>query len=115
MKKPVIGIIYSGRKFGKDEKIFSKLSKKKNIELKTINISKEIDEQQLHKKIINCDIIYNTTAEDFSIELIKTIEEWGKKIIDSSEAYYYIEDKWMFYLKCKKHKIPVPETIKGYT
>lgn len=108
--KKTIGIIYSGKNPGKDEQIFLKLAKKKNIELIMINISKEIDEEQIHKKIKPCNIVYNTSAEDFSVELTKTIEEWGKKIIDSSEAYYYIEDKWMFYVKCKKHKIPVPET-----
>lgn len=111
MKKEVIGIIYSGNGPGKDEKLFQKLSKKKNIDLTLINIFKETNEQELKRLVEPCNILYNTTAEDFSVELTKTIEEWGKKIIDSSEAYYYAEDKWMFYLKCKKHKIPVPDTI----
>lgn len=111
MKKTVIGILYSGKYPGKDEKMFLRLSKKKKICLVLINISKKMSESDLKKKIRNCEIIYNTTAEDFSIELVKTLEEWKKKIIDSSEAFYYTEDKWMFYIKCKEHKIPVPETI----
>src|SRR3989344_707230 len=45
------------------------------------------------------------------LEMLKTFEELGKKTVDSSNVYYYSEDKWMFYLKCKKDKIPTPETI----
>lgn len=111
MKKKIIGILYSGKGPGKDEEIFLKLSKRKNIDLILINIFDAINESELVKKINKCDIIYNTTAEDFSLEIVKTIEELNKKVIDSSKAFYYIEDKWMFYLKCEKNKIPIPETI----
>jgi glutathione synthase/RimK-type ligase-like ATP-grasp enzyme len=31
--------------------------------------------------------------------------------VDKSKPYYYIEDKWMFFVKCRKNKIPSPETI----
>lgn len=111
MKKKVIGFIFSGKKIGKDEKIFLKLAKKKNIELIMINISKDIDELALKEKLEKCTLIYNNTAEDFAVEYAKMMEDWGKKVIDSSAAYYYIEDKWMFFLKCKEHRIPTPETI----
>ena len=32
-------------------------------------------------------------------------------MIDSAESYYFIEDKWLFFMKCKEHKIPTPDTI----
>jgi RimK family alpha-L-glutamate ligase len=111
MKKPAIGIIYSGRGYGVDEKLFIKLGKIKKIEIVMINISKKMNEQQLRKETENCNVIYNTSAEDFSVEIVKTLEEMGRKVFDTSNAYYYTEDKWMFYLKCKEHKIPVPSTI----
>jgi RimK family alpha-L-glutamate ligase len=111
MKKPVIGIIYSGRGYGIDEKIFINLAKIKKIDLMLINISKKLNEEEMIKKTETCDVIYNTSAEDFAVEIVKTLEEAGRKVFDSSKAYYYTEDKWMFYLKCKKHKIPVPNTI----
>ncbi|MFA4953257.1 MAG: ATP-grasp domain-containing protein [Candidatus Pacearchaeota archaeon] len=111
MKKVVIGYILSGRGLGEDELICLRFAKKNNIELVLFNISEEIDEEKIKQKIKKCDIIYNATAEDFAIEFEKTIEELGKKVIDSSKAYYYSEDKWMFFLKCKEHKIPTPETI----
>lgn len=111
MPKPVIGLLYSGNKIGKEEKLFLSLAKEKNIELIMFNLSSDIDEDKFEKEVKRCDVIYNNTAEDYVVEFIKTIEELGKKVIDSSKAYYYPEDKWIFYLKCKKNKIPTPETI----
>lgn len=111
MKRVTIGIIYSGNTFGKDEKILLELAKKKKINLVMINISKKIDEKEIEKKVRQCDIFYNNTAEEFSIEIAKTIETLGKKVIDSPEAYYFTEDKWIFFVKCKEHEIPTPETI----
>ncbi|MDO8517540.1 MAG: ATP-grasp domain-containing protein [Nanoarchaeota archaeon] len=110
-KKSVIGFLYSGKNLGKEEKMFLELAKKKNIELIPINIFKRIDEKEFREQIKKCDLIYNNTAEDFVIEYIKTIEEFGKKVIDNSRLYYYTEDKWMFYVKCQEHNIPTINTI----
>ena len=111
MKKFVLGYIFSERKMGNEEKIFIKLCKKKNIELVMFNILKKIDEFELEEKAKKCDLIFNNSAEEFAYEIVKTLEVLGKKVIEPSKTYYYAEDKWIFYLKCKEHKIPVPETI----
>jgi glutathione synthase/RimK-type ligase-like ATP-grasp enzyme len=68
-------------------------------------------DDELKEEIKKCDIIYNSSGDDFVIETEKTVEELGKKIIEHSKSFYYVEDKWMFYLKCKEHKIPTPRTI----
>lgn len=88
-----------------------KLAKKKGIDLVMFNMFKKIDEDEFESKIKKCDLVYNNTAEDFVIESLKTIEELGKRVIDNSKLFYYTEDKWMFYLKCKEHNIPTPDTI----
>lgn len=106
-----LGYIFWAKNLGKDEKIFIKLAKKKRINLVLINIAKEIDESELERTIKKCDIVFNNSAEDYAIELVKTIEEFKVKVIDSSKTFYYLEDKWMFFLKCKEHNIPTPETI----
>lgn len=111
MKKPVIGYIFSGPSLGADEHIFIKLAKKNNTKLVLLDISKGIEINKILEKIKDCDIFYNNTAEEFSIEIEKSIEELGKKVIDTSESFYYSEDKWLFYLKCKENNIPIPETI----
>jgi RimK family alpha-L-glutamate ligase len=111
VKKKTIGIICCGRELAKEGKIFLELAKKKDINMIMINISDKLDIRYVKRKIRKCDIIYNSVWDDLSIELTKTIEEWGKKIFESSSSYYYTEDKWMFYVKCKKHKIPTPDTI----
>jgi len=111
MKKTVVGYIFDENKLRKDEELFLKVAKKNNIELVMFNVAKDINEQEIEEKAKSCDIIFNNSGEDFAIEISKTIEQLGKKVIESSKAYYYPEDKWIFFLKCKEHKIPTPETI----
>jgi RimK family alpha-L-glutamate ligase len=110
-KRATIGYIFNEPRFTADEKAFLSLAKKKGIELVMINASKEIDEAELEDLIGKCDLFFNNSAEDFSLEIAKTIESLGKKVIDSPEQFYYDEDKWMFFLKCKKHNIPTAKTI----
>jgi ribosomal protein S6--L-glutamate ligase len=110
MRKLTVGFILDGAGLTKEEKIFLKLAKKKNIELLMMNISKDLIED-IEEKIRRCDIFFNNSSSEFAIEIVKTIEELGKKIIDSSKTFYYDEDKWMFFLKCKTHKIPTVRTI----
>ncbi|MEK6914211.1 MAG: ATP-grasp domain-containing protein [Nanoarchaeota archaeon] len=111
MKKLVIGYLYNGRGLGEDEILFRKIAKKKDIDTVLINTSLGYTDDELKEEIKKCNIIYNSSGDDFVIETEKTIEELGKKIIESSKSYYYVEDKWMFYLKCKEHKIKTPDTI----
>jgi len=111
MKKR-IGYIFWAMK-GKDleEKFFRKIAKKKGIELIEFNLSEGVDEKTIEEKAKKCDIIFNNSAEEFAIEIVKTLEALGKKVIEPSSTYYYLEDKWIFFLKCKENKIPTPETI----
>jgi RimK family alpha-L-glutamate ligase len=111
IKKIVIGYIFADKRPDKEDKMFLNLSKKKGIDLVMINLSKRMSEEEFESKVKECDLIYNNTAEDFVIESLKTIEELGKRVIDNSKLFYYTEDKWMFYIKCKEHKIPTPQTI----
>ncbi len=111
MKKVGIGYIYCEKKPGKDDKIFMKLAKKNNIKLTTFNAFDDFSEKEIENKIKKCDLTFNNSAEEIAIELVKTIEGLGGKVIDPSKVYYYIEDKWIFSVKCKENKIPTPETI----
>jgi glutathione synthase/RimK-type ligase-like ATP-grasp enzyme len=110
-KKLTIGYLFCERKYGKDEQAFSKVCKKRKINLVMFNIYHDIEQRELEKKAAKCDIIFNNSADEYAIEYVKTLEELGKKVIDSSRSFYYIEDKWMFYLMCRKNKIPTPKTI----
>ncbi len=111
MKKITIGYIFNEENLTKDEQLFLELAKKKNIELFMINTLKELDEEGLEDKLKKCKIFFNNSAEGMSMELVKTLEEFGKKVIDSSRGMYYKEDKWLFYLKCKRNNIPTLRTI----
>jgi RimK family alpha-L-glutamate ligase len=70
-----------------------------------------LDEGQIEEAIKRCDIVYNNSAEEFSLEIAKTIESLGKKVIEKPEVFYGTEDKWLFFVKCRKHNIPTPRTI----
>lgn len=111
MKKVKIGYIYSEKFLKKDEKFFLKQAKKKNVDLIMINLLKGFEIGELEKILEGCKIVFNNSAEEEAVEVVKTIEELGKIVIDSSEVYYYDEDKWMFYLKCWEHKVPTPKTF----
>ncbi len=110
MKKAVIGYIYTGD-LTKEERVFMREARKKNIRLVLLDEFRDLKEEMLKKKIDECDIIFNSSAEDFAIEFSKSIESLGKKVVDPTKTYYYIEDKWMFFLKCRENNIPTPETI----
>ena len=111
MKKKTIGIISCTREIDSEGKMFLNAAKKRDINLLFINASEKFNIKTFKRKVKKCDIIYCSIWDDFSIELTKTIEQWGKKIIETSKSYYSTEDKWVFYVKCKKHNLPVPETI----
>jgi RimK family alpha-L-glutamate ligase len=91
--------------------MFLEIAKKKEIKLIFINISEKFNISDFKRKVKKCDIIYCSVWDDFSVELTKTIEEWGGKILESSKSYYCTEDKWMFNVKCKKNNLPTPDTI----
>jgi RimK family alpha-L-glutamate ligase len=110
-KRIVIGYIHSDKKWTIEERIFRKVARENNCEFVMFNLLDEFNEKEIEEKANPCKVIFNNSAEDFAIEFVKTLESLGKKVIDSSRTYYNIEDKWIFYLKCKENKIPVPETI----
>jgi glutathione synthase/RimK-type ligase-like ATP-grasp enzyme len=111
MRKCVLGYIHNEKVYNAEQKSFLKMAKKHNSEILFINIGEDLIENILEEKIKRCDILINRTDEILAIEVVKTAEALGKKVVDSSEAFYYKEDKWMLYLKCKEKKIPIPETI----
>ena len=110
-KKFILGYIYSDRKLDKDEKTFLKVANKNNVELVMFNIIDKINEKELEEKAKRCDIIFNNSSELFAEEIVKTFEQLGKRVVDSSKVANYPEDKWIFYMECRKNKIPTPETI----
>jgi len=111
MKKVTIGYIFNEEKLTKDEEAFLELAGSRGINLVMINTSKDISEEDLKEKAKKCDLFFNNSAEEFSTEIVKTLEEMGEKVIDSSKKLYYEEDKWLFFLKCEKNKIPTIRTI----
>jgi len=110
-QKITLGYIFYGLKFGKDERLFLKLAKKKNINLVMFNIYKSFDKKKIKRKAKKCVLIFNNSGEEKAIKVVKYLEKIGARVIESSRSFYRDENKWGLYLKCKKNKIPTPRTI----
>jgi len=111
VKKITIGYIFGSQNLTEEEELFLKVAKDKDIELVMINVSENMSVNELEEKIKQCDIVFNNTAGALAQEIVKMAEFLGIKTSSDSKVYFYTEDKWMFYLKCKKADIPTPETM----
>jgi glutathione synthase/RimK-type ligase-like ATP-grasp enzyme len=113
VEKYTIGYVYPESDRSLDDKILIKLLKRK-FNLLLFPIEEQIEERIIEERAKFCRLILNNAVyEPFTweaIELSKTFEEFGLRVINSSHSFYYQEDKWMFYLECLEHKIPTPLT-----
>jgi glutathione synthase/RimK-type ligase-like ATP-grasp enzyme len=113
VKRYTIGYVYPESDNCLDDKFLIKLLKKK-FNLILFPLEKQIEEKQIEEQAKACRLIFNNSIyEPFTwdgIELSKTFEEFGVKVINPSRSFYYQEDKWVFYLECLKNKIPTPLT-----
>ncbi len=112
MKKPSIGVICTARLNSTERNLFPLLKKKFNLVL--FPIQKDIDYASLKEQSENLKIILNTAGDMpntyDALEIVKTFENLGKHVIDSSRSFYYREDKWLFYQTCIKNNLPTPVT-----
>lgn len=113
VKRYTIGYVYPESDNCLDDKFLIKLLKRK-FNLILFPLEKQIEEKQIEEQAKACRLIFNNAVyEPFTwdgIELSKTFEEFGVKVINPSRSFYYQEDKWVFYLECLKNKIPTPLT-----
>ena len=112
MHKPKLGIICVEQDKKTDKKLFNSLQEK--FEIILFPIQKDIDFSEMKLKAKDISLVLNNAAywpiTYDSLEIAKTFEGLGKKVIDSTNSLYYHEDKWMFYQTCLKHKLPTPTT-----
>src|SRR3990172_3221527 len=112
MVKPYIGVICTPHGNKTERHLFPILSKKFNLIL--FPIQRDIDYETLKKDAKSTRIVLNTALDMpntyDAIEMVKTFEAMGKRVIDSSKAFLYREDKWLFYQVCVKNNLPTPVT-----
>ena len=51
------------------------LAREKGIEMIMINTNKYLTQEDIEEKIKKCDLLFNNSTENISMEIIKTIEE----------------------------------------
>ncbi len=87
---------------------------KKKFELVLFPVQNDIEYAVLKKQSADIRVMLNTAGDMpntyDALEMCKTFEGLGKRVIDSSKSFYYGEDKWMFYQQCVKHRLPTPIT-----
>jgi len=110
MSKVTIGFITNHRLPDLEDKKFLRIAKKIGINLIVFNAALKFDLDLIKEDAKKCDLILNDEADYISLELAKSLEVLGCKVIEVSKSFYYTEDKWIFYLKCLENKIPVPKT-----
>lgn len=111
--KPLIGFIYFKHNKDPSDELLIKLLEKKAKVIR-LPLEEQVDFKEIKQKTEGCKTIFNNTTWTpilfESLELSKTLEELGKKVVDSSHSFFYQEDRWMFYLKCLEHRLPTPKT-----
>lgn len=111
-KKPSIGVICRPKLNPTEKHLFPLL--KKEFNLISFPVQKDIDYEKLIEQAKDVKIILNTAGDvpnvEDALEMVKTFEGMNKHVIDSSHSFYYKEDKWLFYQLCVKHNFPTPKT-----
>lgn len=105
-----IGYIYGDKKLTDEDKLFLQLAIEKKIKVVIIPSNKFLTAEKIIILGKKCDIVLNSSAELESVEIAKIIEKSGVPVIDPTYALFYKEDKMLFYIYCKRHKIPTPKT-----
>jgi len=86
----------------------------KKVHVVPLAIEEQVDLDLIRERTKHCTVIFNNAVFDpltfESLQLSKTLEELGKKVINSTHSFFYKEDKWMFYLRCLERKLPTPRT-----
>ena len=99
-----IGYIYDTDELTKEDEMFLDAVNQMKHKVVLYSVTKSLD------RLPKCDVAINNSAETTAHELAKTLEYYGTKVVNPSNSYYYSEDKWLFYLKCKELGLNVPET-----
>ncbi len=112
-KRYSIGYIYYKESVDNiDKLLISTLGRRLDVVL--LPVEEQLDPISFKKKVKSCKVILNYAAAgpelQESVELSKTLEELGKRVVSPTHSFYYQEDKWMFYLKCIENGIPTPRT-----
>jgi glutathione synthase/RimK-type ligase-like ATP-grasp enzyme len=105
-----IGYIYADNRLTHEDRLFLSLAREKNLKVIIFPAARLLNLSKIKNLAKKCDIVLNNSAEPEALEIAKVIEVEGAPIVDPTRSLYFYEDKWMFYVHCKKHGIPAPET-----
>jgi glutathione synthase/RimK-type ligase-like ATP-grasp enzyme len=106
-----IAYIYASKRITPEERAIFDYARRWRIKVLPINAVRHYSEKKLSLIAKKCRTAILNSAEPMSLEMAKVLEYYGTKIIDPTHSFYYSENKWMFYVKCRRHRLPTPRTI----
>lgn len=87
---------------------------KRGFEVVRLPVEDQVELDVLENKTKGCGVVFNNAVfepvEFESIEITKTMEELGKRVVNASRCLFYEDDRWLFYQICLEHNIPTPKT-----
>ena len=91
-----------------------KAIRKKGFDVVCLPVEDQVELDVLENKTKDCGVVFNNAVfepiEFESIEITKTMEEFGKRVVNASRCLFYEDDRWLFYQICLEHNIPTPKT-----
>ncbi len=112
-KQNAVGYLYYKRYRDETDSLLIKRIERR-MKIIPLILEKQYDIEDMTNKLKDCKLVINYAASEpvtfEAIELSKTFEEIGKRVINSSHSFFYQEDKWMFYLKCLENNLQTPKT-----
>lgn len=105
-----IGYIYATAKLIEEDKVFLRLAREAGVKIILFPAAKFLSFERMKNLAKKCDIVLNNSAEPEALEMAKTVEAAGARVLDPTNSLYFFENKWMFYVHCRKHNIPTPKT-----
>jgi ribosomal protein S6--L-glutamate ligase len=113
-KKGSVGYIYYKTFHDPTNDRIMKAIKKRGFDVVRLPVEDQVELGVLEDKTKDCGVVFNNAVfepiEFESIEITKTLEEFGKRVVNASRCLFYEDDRWLFYQICLEHNIPTPKT-----
>jgi hypothetical protein len=90
-QKVTIGFITNHRLPDKEDNKFLRIAKKIGVDLIVFNAAEKFDLDLIKENAKKCDLILNDEADYISLELAKSLETLGCKVIEVPKSFYYTE------------------------
>lgn len=113
-KQGSVGYIYYKTFYDPTNDRIMRAIRRRGFDVVRLPVEDQVELDVLEQKTKGCGVVFNNAVfepiEFESIELSKTMEEFGKRVVNASRCLFYEDDRWLFYQICLENNIPTPKT-----